>query len=234
MDRFLCIIPARGGSKGVLRKNIRTLVDKPLIAWTIDAALISEKIDKVVVSTDDYEIAEISNDYGADVIIRPAELASDTASTMEVVFHTLEYLKKNGNYIPDYVVLLQCTSPLRNESHINEAIERILHNPNEIESLISVTKEEHPPWWLRTINTEGYTERYFDYDTMENIRRQDFVELYKPNGAIYISKTSTLAYKKTFQTKRTVPYIMNHKSSIDIDTEFDFFIAEKILEQGDF
>lgn len=231
MDSFLCIIPARGGSKGLPKKNVKTLIDKPLIAWTIEAALKSKYVDKVVVSTDDSQIAKISNEYGAEVIIRPMELASDTASTMDVILHALEYLKNNRNYTPDYVTLLQCTSPLRDENHINEAIECILYNENEVDSLISVTKEEHPPWWLRTINTEGYIERYFDYDVANSIRRQDFVELYRPNGAIYIAKTNILKAHKAFQTDKTVPFIMDYVSSIDIDTEDDFDLAEFFIRR---
>lgn len=231
MESFLCIIPARGGSKGLPKKNVKTLIDKPLIAWTIEAALKSKYVDKVVVSTDDSQIAKISNEYGAEVIIRPMELASDTASTMDVIIHTLESLEDNKNYIPDYVVLLQCTSPLRNEEHINEAIEKILEGKNEVESLIAVTKEVHPPWWLRNINNVGYLERYFDYDSMKNIRRQDFQELYRPNGAIYIARIDTINENRSFQTDKTIPYIMDDISSIDIDTMIDFELAEIFLKK---
>lgn len=229
MDKFLYIIPARGGSKGLPRKNVKTLVDKPLIAWTIDAALKSKYINKVVVSTDDSEIANISKKYGANVILRPAELATDTASTMDVIIHTLNYLNNNKNYRPDFVVLLQCTSPLRDENHIDEAIEKIIYSEKEVDTLISVTKEEHPPWWLRTINTEGYIERYFESEVNKSARRQDFKDLYRPNGAIYIAKTEVLLKHKSFQTIKTIPYLMSYQSSIDIDTEFDFMLAETII-----
>ncbi|MBS4534377.1 acylneuraminate cytidylyltransferase family protein [Clostridium sp. D2Q-14] len=230
MDNILCIIPARGGSKGLPGKNIKTLIDKPLIAWTIDASLKSKYINKVIVSTDDREIADISMKYGATIIQRPAQFATDTSSTMDVIIHTLTYLENKENYKPDYVALLQCTSPLRNENHIDEAIEKILNNKIEVESLISVTKEEHPPWWLRTINTDGYIERYFEYDVMKSTRRQDFTDLYRPNGAIYIAKTEVLLDTKSFQTSKTVPYIMDYRSSIDIDTEIDFILAETIIK----
>lgn len=230
-NKIVGIIPARGGSKGLPRKNIKTLIDKPLIAWTIDASLKSKYIDRVIVSTDDSEIAKISKEYGANVIIRPEELATDDASTMDVIIHTIECIEKSENFSPDYVVLLQCTSPLRNEKHIDEAIEKIVYSEIEAESLISVTKEEHPPWWLRTINTDGYMERYFDYDTTNNVRRQDFTKLYRSNGAIYIAKSEVILDKHTFQTAKTIPFIMDNIGSVDIDTQNEFELAEFYLKK---
>jgi len=232
MYNILCIIPARGGSKGLPKKNIKMLIDKPLIAWTINASIKSKYITKVVVSTEDSEIAKISKEYGADIILRPSELATDTATTMDVISHTVSFLENYEKYVPDYVVLLQCTSPIRNADHIDEAIELVLNNKTEVESLISVTKEEHPPWWLRTINTDGYIERYFEYDILKNARRQDFKDLYRPNGAIYIAKTEILLNVKSFQTSKTIPYIMDYQSSVDIDNEFQFELAKAILASG--
>ena len=224
MDNFLCIIPARGGSKRLPKKNIKIFADKPLIAWTIEAGLRSNHADKVVVSTDDPQIEKIANEYGVEVILRPPELASDTASTVDVIIHTLDYLDSARRYIPDYVVLLQCTSPLRTEKHVNEAINMFLNT--KAKTLISLTKEKHPPWWLRLIKEDGYTERYFNRDLTNDFRKQDSINLYKPNGAIYIAKHEVIKNNKTFQTDKTIPYIMDSYSSIDIDTEEDFKLAE--------
>lgn len=231
MNKVLCIIPARGGSKGLIGKNTRQLLDKPLIAWTIDEAKKSKYIDKIVVSTEDAHIKEVSKQHGADVIDRPDSLSTDQASTTDVVFHSLKYLQDTKKYSPDYVLLLQCTSPLRNVHQIDEAIKKLLTNQINVDALISVTKEEHPPWWLRRINADGYLERYFDYDASMLNRRQDFIELYRPNGAIYLAKTNLFYEKKTFQTEKTLPYIMDNLSSIDIDTEYDFRWAEMVMKE---
>jgi CMP-N-acetylneuraminic acid synthetase len=139
----IAIIPARGGSKGIPRKNIRLLAGKPLIAYTIEAAFTS-KMDKVIVSTEDEEIAEISKKYGAEVIERPKGLAKDETPTIDVIFHVLEILKAK-NYNPDIVVLLQPTSPLRNAEDIYNAIKLFLDS--DCESVVSVCEVEHPPYW---------------------------------------------------------------------------------------
>ena len=230
MNKILCIIPARGGSKGLVGKNTRPLLNKPLLGWTIEAAKKSKYIDRIVVSTDDEHIKKVSKEYAAEIINRPASLATDHSSTMEVIAHTLNYLSESEKYIPDFVLLLQCTSPLRTEKHIDEAIEKLLDDRTNADSLISVTKEEHPPWWLRKINTEGYIERYFNFDTENHIRRQDFCELFRPNGAIYLAKTNLLLERKAFQTDRTLPYIMDNVSSVDIDTEHDFNYTELVMK----
>lgn len=226
MDKFLCIIPARGGSKGLPRKNIKTLVNKPLIAWTIEAAKKSRYIDNVFVSTDENKIKTISIKYGAHVIDRPGELSTDNASTMDTIIHSMEYFKNEEGYIPEYILLLQCTSPLRTEKHIDEAIEKLMFTNSGADSLISVTKEEHPPWWLRKIDSNDYLKRFFEFNSEELVRRQDFEDLYRPNGAIYLAKTNVLISTRTFQTEKTIPYIMDKKSSIDIDTKDDFEYAE--------
>lgn len=231
LSKVMCIIPARGGSKGLVGKNIKLLRDKPLIAWTIEAAQKSKYIDRVIVSTDDSQIKAISMNYGADIIDRPAELATDEASTMDVVLHSLAIVKKEENYYPDYIILLQCTSPLRTEKHIDEAIEKLLDSGTEADSLISVTKEEHPIWWLRKINANGYLERFFDFDSKRLVRRQDFEELYRPNGAIYITKADVIVTQKSFQTEKTAAYTMDAISSIDIDTKDDFELAEYYIRK---
>lgn len=232
--KILCIIPAREGSKGIKNKNIRPLLAKPLISWTIEEAQKSKYIDRIIISTDDLNIEKICHSYGAEVIKRPKDLAQDESFVIDVIIHHLELLKKE-NYIPEYVLLLQSTSPLRKSQNIDEAITKIINSEIEANSLVSVTKEEHPPWWLRQISEKGYVERYFDYDNKIFRRRQDFPVLYRPNGAIYIAKTSILYQYKSFQTNKTIPYVMDKKMSIDIDTENDLILAEIMMtrELGD-
>ncbi|MGE5328832.1 MAG: cytidylyltransferase domain-containing protein [Deltaproteobacteria bacterium] len=229
--KILCIIPARGGSKGVKRKNIRNINGKPLIGWIIDEAKKSRYIDRTIVSTEDNEILQTSAAFGAEVIERPMDLAGDTASSMDVVFNMLDVLKKQG-YIPDFVLLLQCTSPLNRVDYIDEAIETLLKNQPYAESLVSVCKVEHPPWWLKKINENGYLEDVFEYDKKLLTRRQDFPDCYRENGAIYIAKTEKLYQYKGFETENMFPYIMDSESSIDIDTELDLEIADLLMKKN--
>ncbi|SHK01229.1 acylneuraminate cytidylyltransferase family protein [Tepidibacter formicigenes] len=222
---ILAIIPARGGSKGVPRKNIKNFNGKPLIAWTIEAAKKSKYVSKVLVNTEDKEIAQISKEYGADIpFLRPENLAQDDTPTMDVIIHTIKKLKENSNYNPDYILLLQCTSPLRNENHIDEAVELIINK--KVDSIISVTEVEHTPFWMKKIDNNGHLQDFIAYDKKKLTRRQDFPKLYRLNGAIYIAKTDKLLEFKDFETNRTIPYVMDRVSSIDIDSLEDFNIAQ--------
>ena len=187
---FLAIIPARGGSKRLPRKNLLDLCGKPLIAWSIEAALKSKYISKVIVSSDDEEILNIAKEYKADFIKRPDELASDTATTFDTLKHTLENVEKY-----DYVVLLQPTSPLRTEKHINEAIE-LLEEKNA-DAIISVCEMEHSPLWSNTLD-ENLDITNFLRDEVLNKRSQDLPKYYRLNGAIYICKTDKLLQNKGF------------------------------------
>jgi CMP-N-acetylneuraminic acid synthetase len=216
---FLAIIPARGGSKRLPRKNILNLAGKPLIAWSIEAGLNSGYIDKVIVTSDDDEILEISRKFGADIIKRPDELASDTATTFDAIKHTVENLKKY-----DYIVLLQPTSPLRNEKHIDEAIE--LLELKNADAVVSVCEMDHSPLWSNIL-PEDLSMKNFLREEVLNKRSQDLEKYYRINGAIYICKTEKLLENKGFFLKENIfTYIMDRNSSIDIDEEIDFKIAE--------
>ena len=231
MKKILSIIPARGGSKGVPRKNIKNLNGKPLIAWTIESSKNSKCIDRLIVSTEDKEISEISQKYGAEVpFLRPDEFSKDDTPGIEPIIHVINYMKNNHNYYPDYVMALQCTSPLRNEKHIDEAIELILSNENA-DSLISVTEVEHTPYWNKLIDDKGFLSDFIKYDKSKLSRRQDFEKVYRLNGAIYIAKTDMLLTQRTFETKNTISYIMDKKSSVDIDTIEDFNLAEFYIKK---
>jgi len=222
---FLAIIPARGGSKRLPRKNILNLCGKPLIAWSIEAGLNSKYIDKVVVTSDDDEILNISEEFGTEIIKRPDELASDTATTFDAIKHTIENMKKY-----DYIILLQPTTPLRNEKHIDEAIE-ILESKNA-DAAISVCEMDHSPLWSNTLD-ESLSIEGFLKDEVLNKRSQDLEKYYRLNGAIYICKTENLLEEKSFFLKENIfAYVMDRKSSVDIDEEIDFKIAE-VLKKVD-
>ena len=216
---FLGIVPARGGSKRLPRKNMLDLCGKPLIAWSIEAGLNSKYIDKVVVSSDDDEILNISSNFGAETIKRPVELASDTATTFDAIKHTIENVEKY-----DYIVLLQPTSPLRNAKHIDEAIE--LLEIKNADAVVSVCEMDHSPLWSNTLPEDGNM-RSFLREEILNKRSQDLEKYYRLNGAIYICKTEKLLENKSFFLKENIfAYKMDGKNSIDIDEEIDFKIAQ--------
>lgn len=225
---ILAIIPARGGSKGVPRKNIKPLAGKPLIAYSIEQAKRSKYVSRVVVSTEDEEILRVSLKWGAEVIKRPQELAKDDTPTIEVILHVLSVLKEKESYVPDVVVLLQPTSPLRTSEDIDNAIELFL-NCQECLSLVSVTEFDHPPVWALKIEN-NYLSPMFDKEYL-NMRRQELPKAYKPNGAIFIATPDTIYKYRTFYTPRTMAYIMPSERSIDIDTEFDFLLAEFLISR---
>jgi CMP-N,N'-diacetyllegionaminic acid synthase len=216
---YLAIIPARGGSKRLPGKNTLNLAGKPLITWSIDAGLKSKYIDKVVVSSDSVEILNIAKYYGVLSINRPAELSSDTATTFDAIKHAIEGVEKY-----DYVVLLQATSPLRNEKHIDEAIE-LLENKNA-SAVVSVCKVDHSPLWSNILD-DSLSMKGFLRDEVLNKRSQNLEKYYRLNGAIYICKVERLLKEKSFFIKEDIfAYKMDRKSSIDIDEEDDFLIAE--------
>jgi CMP-N,N'-diacetyllegionaminic acid synthase len=225
---ILAIIPARGGSKGIVKKNIRSLAGKPLIAYTIEEAKKSKFITKTVVSTDDAEIAAISSDLKSEVLIRPDNLAKDSASSIDVIYHVLEKVKETG-FIPDVVVLLQPTSPLRTVYDIDGGIEAFLEG--ECDSLVSVCVSNHPPFW--SFEKKGrFLYPLFGKRYLEKIR-QDLPDTYLPNGAIFISSPSKLIKHHDFFNNKTIPYLMPPERSIDIDTEFDLMLAEMIILNRD-
>ena len=219
---MIAIIPARGGSKGLPGKNIKLLNGKPLIAYTIDAALNSKEISRVIVSTDDAEIAEISKNYGAEIpFMRPDFLANDNAKSIDVYNYTIERLETDENTNINEIVVLQPTSPLRTSQHIDEAIEIYLEK--NADSIISYCKEDHPIFWHKFITEDGKFEEIFSDDYQKN--RQEIRSTYHPNGAIYILRKDILR-KGTFYSNNSYVFVMDRNSSIDIDTLDDFKYAE--------
>ena len=221
---FLAIIPARGGSKRLPRKNILNLCGKPLISWSIEAGLKSKYIDKVVVSSDDKEILNISNELKVQVIKRPDELASDTSTSFDAVKHAIDNLESY-----EYILLLQPTSPLRNENHIDKAIE-ILEEKNA-DAVISVCEMNHNLLWSNTLDDSLSMEGFIS-DNLLNNRSQDLKKHYRLNGAIYLCKTDKLLKEKSFFLKKNIfAYVMNSNNSIDIDRKEDFELASLYLSQ---
>jgi len=222
---FLAIIPARGGSKRLPRKNILNLCGKPLISYSIEAGLKSKYIDKVVVNSDDNEILETAQKFGAKTIKRPHNLANDTSTTFDALKHTIDNLEKY-----DYVVLLQATSPLRTAKHINEAIE-LLEEKNA-NAVVSVCQMEHSPLWSNILPKDGNMKDFLK-DEILNKRSQDLEQYYRLNGAIYICKTDEFLENKGFFLKENIfAYIMDRKSSVDIDEEIDFKLVEVLVSSA--
>lgn len=227
---MIAIIPARGGSKGIPRKNIKRLGDQPLIAYTINAAINSRLIDKVVVSTDDEEIAEITKKYGAEVpFMRPSELAGDHSKAQDVYLHAVEFMRDHyGNAIEKFVVLLP-TVPFRTGEHIDSAIE--LFKKSKAETLISIKKMETPVTWLLKTEERGrITNAGFDAENASG-NRQENRSYYVPNGAIYILDYELLKTQGTYYSDNTVGFLMSERDSIDIDTIDDFEYAEFELQK---
>ena len=225
--RILALIPARGGSKGIPRKNIRPLSGKPLIAWTIDAALKAGSLDRVVVTTEDREIAKISRVCGADVpFSRPPELAQDDTPMLEVVQHAITQLDRSG-YRADVVMLLQPTSPLRTSLHIEEACRRFASCP-EADSLVScipVPHIFHPTSVMRT-NGEGFLVPYVEGPVPT--RRQDKEPLFARNGPVICMTRADRVADYLFGGN-LIAYPMDEGVSVDIDDERDFATAEHAL-----
>ncbi|OGU12396.1 MAG: hypothetical protein A2X61_04535 [Ignavibacteria bacterium GWB2_35_12] len=230
---ILGLIPARGGSKGIPWKNIVDLGGKPLISRTIDASLKSEFIDRTIVTTDSVEIAGISKKYGADVpFLRPNELALDESNSYDAIFHALDWLKENENIEYDYICLLQPTSPFRNHSHINEAIEYLINSKDAL-SLISVTEAHVGPYWMVEKNEFGFLKHLDGYEK-EFDRRQDMPQVFEFNGAIYLMRTADMRTYRHYMTDKTIYYLMDRESALDIDEPIDLEFARFLLEKEKF
>ena len=223
--KILAIIPARAGSKRLPNKNILNLAGKPLIAWSIEEAKKSKYTDKVVVSTDSKQIAEISRQYGAEIpFLRPAELAQDTTSSIDVIKYCLENLDENF----DYLILLQPTSPLRTAKDIDKAIEML---DNNTLAVVSVCETEHSPLWSNTL-PDDLSMKNFLRPEIKNKRSQDLPKYYRLNGAIFLAEIKYFYQHNGFYGDKTKALIMSKEHSIDIDTEFDFLICSYILKQN--
>ena len=225
--RLLALIPARSGSKRLPNKNTLNLAGKPLIAWSIEAGLQSKYVDRVVVSTDSNSIADISREYGADVpFMRPDELSTDYSKTIDVVLNTLDLLKRQKDCY-EYILLLQPTSPLRTAYFIDEAVE--LLKSNKANGVVGVTEVGHPVEWSNTLPS-NHSLRDFIPEKYKGIRSQDFPKRYTINGAIYLNKTKNVEEECTLLLNNgSYAYLMPQSVSLDIDSKFDFEMAEFLL-----
>lgn len=228
-QRFLALIAARGGSKGLAGKNIIDLGGKPLIAWTIGAALKSELIDYTIVSTDCDDISAVALQYGANLPFkRPSALGQDDSAIEDVIQHALSYLKERHQQVFDYVILLQPTSPFRNEHHIDEAIKKlVVDNDAGQKTLVSVVAAEEKSFWLMQPNSEDNIEFCFT-EQKKGFRRQKAQKFYYPNGAIYIAPGTDKF--RGFYTEKTKYYVMDSGVSLDIDNQADLSMACSYLE----
>ena len=222
--KVLGLIPARGGSKGVSRKNLRELAGKPLLAWTIEAGRKSRYLDRLVLSSDDPEIMETARRLGCDVpFARPAHLADDSSLAIEVVRHALEQL-------PGYqwVVLLQPTSPLRLASDIDACLERCA--AAGAPSCVSVAPADKHPDWMFTLGEEDRLKCFVDGRTEINTR-QELPPVFVLNGAVYVARLDWLLASGKFVGAGTIGYVMPEERSVDIDSEADLVVAEHFLQK---
>jgi len=222
---ILAIIPARGGSKGVPRKNIRLLASRPLIAWTISEAKNSKYIDRLILSTEDEEIAKVAREYGCEVPFkRPVELAQDDTPGIEPVIHAINTLEEKY----DFVVLLQPTSPLRTAEDIDGCIQHCIMT--ESPACVSLTETRQSPYWMYQLDADMKLKSFIQNG--ETIyRRQDLPKVYALNGAVYVAKTGFILENSSFLTEATVGYIMSAEHSVDIDTELDFAYCEWLINR---
>ena len=224
--RVLALVPARGGSKGLPRKNLRCLNGYPLIQWSIDIALACEEIDSVIVSTDDEQIAAVANAAGAEVpFMRPSNLAEDTSSTIDVIIHALDFLESNKREF-EIVLLLEPTSPLREVSDVQNALQDMIDK--SATAIVSVCRAEatHPTFMFRT--TDQRRLQPFISASPTGIRRQDVEALYYIEGTLYASTVVGLRERRSFYHDDTLAYEVAKWKALEIDDFEDFELAEAI------
>jgi len=230
-SKILAIIPARGGSKGIPKKNIININGKPLIQYTIEVAKESKLIDRVIVSTDDDEIAEISEKLGAEVpFIRPAELAKDDTPTFPVIKHALKWLKENEKYKPELIVLLEPTFPLRTVEKVDEAI-KVISSDEEADSLRGVCEPFQNPFKMWIPCGKYLKPLIKEKEIMYEKPRQNLRKIFWQNGYIYISRYKTIMDKKSFHGEKILPFILSENNFIDIDTEEDLKLLKRYLKK---
>lgn len=224
----LAIIPARGGSKGIKRKNLVSFDGKPLVAHSIIHGMEARLVNRVIVSTEDDEIREVSRSYGAEVpFMRPSELAEDHVLDLPVFEHTLNFLEESEGYRPDLVVHLRPTAPYRNPAWIDDALQILIAHP-EADSVRSVSEPDKHPYRMFTLDAQGYLDPIMKHKhpVPYLLRRQDLPAVYYYNCIIDVTRPATIFEKKSMTGERILPYIMNPDDVIDIDTPRDLKIAE--------
>ncbi len=223
---MLAIIPARGGSKGLPRKNVKPLAGKPLIGYTIEAAKKSKMVTRIIVSTDDEETAEIATQYGAVVNLRPSHLATDSALAIDTYLYVMDEEKRTYKEHESIIVLLP-TCPLRTAEDIDEAV--LLFKSKSADSVISYTEEEHPIFWHKYVESDLRFKDVWNENELKN--RQDYKKTYFPNGAIYVFRSNFLKSKR-YYSENSFAYLMPKNRSVDIDTIQDFELAAYYLKNA--
>jgi len=225
MKNIISIIPARGGSKEIPKKNIKLLAGKPLIEYSISVSLKSKYIDRTIVSTDDKEIEKIAKDLGAEVILRPESLATDKTPMEPVLIHLVNHLSEKENYNCDAIVLLQPTCPIREVKDVDSAVKTFLDN--NADSVVSVF-EDYYYSWFGEINNDGSFEP--KYDSQNRTRRQEIKPKYHEIGSIYIMTKELLLSEKCRIGGKIYPYVIDKIKAIDIDEEFTFWLIEQMIK----
>ena len=222
--KIIALITARGGSKGIPKKNIMKLGGKPLIAWTIEEAKKSQYLDRLILSTEDHNVITIARKYGCEVpFVRPDSLARDTTPSMDVINHALHKIKDQY----DYLLLLQPTSPFRKTQHIDGIIRECLNMDGHM--MISVAKvKKHPS--LMFYMKDGYLSSVMN--VKKQLRRQDMPEVYTHNGALYLARIDYLQEQQTYLCDKAIGYVMHSYENIDIDEPEDWQYAEYLIETG--
>lgn len=234
----LAIIPARGGSKGIPGKNIKLLAGKPLIVWTIEVAKQSKLVDRVIVSTDDENIASVAREYGAEVpFLRPQEISGDLATDVEFIEHALDFLEKKEGYIPDIVLRLPPTSPLRKIEHIDMGISTLVDTDGADASRPIVEAPKHPyKFWLIDETDSRFLKPFLGkeitgFDEPHNLPRQLFSKVYIHTGAMDVVWVKTIREQKSTSGKKLAHFLMEAESSINIDHPLDFVVAEVLMNK---
>lgn len=226
--KILAIIPARSGSKGIRKKNVKLLLNRPLLVWTIEQAKLSNHISRIFVSTDDEEIAQIARQNGVEVpFLRPSEFAQDSSPTIDAIIHALDCFEQEGERF-DIIVLLEPTSPLRKDDDIDRAIETFLENSSSSSSLVSVGEVHlENPYIMKKIDN-GYITPIIHMDQSFH-QRQQLPKCYFPYGVIYLSTVEAIRHFRTFYQENTLPYFIERWQNYEIDDICDFYCVETIL-----
>ena len=227
----LCTICARGGSKGVPNKNIRVLMGKPLVAHTIEQALAAKQIDRVIVSTDSDKIAAVSREYGADVpFMRPGNLANDSSPKLPVIQHMVNFCIKEMNFVPEYVIDLDPTSPLRIQDDITRCLELIINDPDCDSVITGYRSNKNPYYNMVELNCNGFARVSKETEKIHT-RRQDSPVVYAMNASIYVWKREILLKQKNILSGNVKFFEMPEDRSNDIDSETDFELVELLLKK---
>lgn len=224
---IIAIIPARGGSKGIPNKNIINIAGKPLIGWTIEEAHKSRLLSRIVVSSDNPKILSVAKKYNSEVIKRPKKYARDNSPTNLAIIHALDYLKEKEKYVPDIIVLLQPTSPLRTAFHIDRAIKLLIEK--KAGAVISVTEGDNKylkSFFIKKGNLEGIVNNKFPFTN-----RQILPKIYLANGALFIIREQEFRKTKSLFAKKTLGFVMDRERSIDLDHLEDIPILESVLSK---